>query len=573
VVTLKTQILIFKSHRLSFAFCTSLLTALPVSVFGMSGAEATDRPSSRPTPAPKFLPSEPPSNFSLPPVPPAEPNDADDSERTFRIESYVFEGHTVFSTEELQSIAQPFTERAVSIADLEELRQRLTRHYVDRGYINSGAIVPPDPLRDGVFHFQIVEGGLEQIHLKGQGWLREGYIKNRLMRSAGPPLNIDELQERFQWLLGDPLIERMNGRILPGASPGRSILDIEVTRARPYQFSLFGNNYRPPSIGAEAGGANTWIRNLTGLGDFLNLSFTMGEGSTRYFGSWSLPINDQGTQIYFQFDEGDSSVIEEPINDIDVKSKVHNLEGGISHPLIDTLKRRLAFGSTLAVRENETRLLGGPFSFIQGLDSARNQTTVLRFFQDFTERWEKQALALRSTFSVGLGALGSTPEKNPNDPDSEFFAWLGQAQYVHRVLSNGAQVVFRADVQVSDDPLLPLEQIAVGGVGSVRGYRENQLVRDQGYSGSIEFHYPLYSSSSSETRQQFVLIPFMDYGEAWNHGQDSSTLHSVGIGFNWTFYNLHSEFFWAHPIKSPPIRGHGNLQDDGVHFQVRLDAF
>jgi len=536
-----------------------------------SGAESTDRPSARKPDVPGFLGPSPPSGLSPPQEPETVPSP--EPENLFTIKSYAFEGNTVFSDEELQRVAAPFTGKPIGVADLEELRQRLTRHYIDHGYINSGAIVPPDPLRNGIFYFRIVEGRLEDIRLKGNGRLREGYIKNRLLNGTGNPLNLQSLEDNFQLLLGDPLIERMNGRLLPGSEPGRSILDLEVTRARPYQLSVFGNNYRPPSIGAEAIGVSGWVRNLTGLGDFLNASAAISEGATRYYGIWSLPVTDWGTQIYFSFDEGRTSVIEEPLDDVDIDSEIHALEGGISHPVIESLRRRLVLGASFAVRENETRLLGEPFSFVRGVESARNQATVLRFAQDYIERWEQRALALRSTFSVGLDALGATPETNEDFPDSEFFAWLGQVQYVRRVLDNGAQVVFRGDMQFSNEPLLPLEQIAVGGVASVRGYRENQLVRDQGYSGSIEFHYPLFGGTDRTARNRLVLIPFMDYGAAWNHGEDASYLHSVGIGFNWTFHHFRADFYWAHPIKDPPQEQHDDIQDEGIHFQVGLDAF
>ena len=474
----------------------------------------------------------------------------------------------------MRTLAAPFAGRLVSIADLEELRQRLTRHYIDHGYVNSGAIVPPNPLRDGVFRYRIVEGRLDAVRLRGQGWLRDGYIRNRLLRDAEEPLRIDRLEEHFQLLLTDPLIERMNGRLLPGTEPGHGILDLTVTRARPYQFSLYGNNYRPPSIGAEAVGASGWVRNLTGLGDFLNLSFAISEGATRYFGNWNIPVGDYSTQVYFQFDEGNSSVVEEPLNAIDIDSRVHNLEGGITQSILESLQHKLTLGVSFAVRENETFLLGEPYSFVRGLESGRNQATVVRFHQDYIERWESRALALRSTFSLGIDALGATPERDKNDPDSQFFAWLGQVQYVHRVLDNGAQVVFRGNVQLSNEPLLPLEQLAVGGVGSVHGYRENQLVRDQGFSGGIEFRYPLFGDPGPNSRHRLVLIPFMDYGEAWNHGpgEQSAYLHSVGIGFEWTFHRLQTDFFWGYPIKSPAQKRHENLQDDGIHFQVRLDA-
>ena len=297
-----------------------------------------------------------------------------------------------------------------------------------------------------------------------------------------------------------------------------------------------------------------------------------------------MPIFNQGTQVYVNFTEGDSLIIESPtsnkskvhnskdsIKDLDIKSKVHNIEGGISHPLIESLQRKLTIGSSFAVRQNETTFHDEPISLVEGVNSNHTQATVVRFYQEHIERRETQVLALRSTFSVGLNALGSTPQIDNHTPSSEFFAWLGQGQYVHQVFDNGSQIVLRGNVQVSNSALLPIERLAVGGVNTVRGYRENELVRDEGFNNSVEFHYPLLGEPNA--KQVLSLVPFVDYGGAWNQHQSARYLLSTGLGLNWKFDQFNAEFYWAHKLNAPENNQHHDLQDEGIHFQLSLDAF
>lgn len=546
----------------------------------MGGAESMDRPSARALPQPDDTPDPRSAEaFTLPPVPEIAGDNLD--RRALPVKHIVITGNTVFPEPDLRAMLQPYQGRDVSIAELEALRQQLTHYYIDHGYVNSGAIIPADAFNDGELRINIIEGRLDEIRVKGMGRLREGYVSNRLVKETDTPFNLTALQDNYQLLLSDPLISRMNGRILPGTTPGHSILDLDVTRAKPYQLSLFGDNQRPPSIGAEAFGVNGVLRNLTGLGDSLDFTFTTSEGSTRYAGGFSVPITDWGTQVFFRFDEGDSMVLEQPIRAIDIKSQVHSLEGGISHAFINSLRQRLNVGVMLAVRENETTLLGKPFSFVPGEPTGRNQATVWRLFQDFSQRWDNHALALRSTFSVGMNALGATPERPVSQslanlyaqyPDSEFFAWLGQAQYVWRLSDNGSQFVLRGSAQFSDEPLLPLERIAVGGMNTVRGYRENQLVRDQGYSVSTEFRLPLIGSDPG-ARHRLTLIPFMDYGQAWNHGEQSDAIYSIGAGVEWQFKPVSVELYYGYALNKTGPQQRGDLQDDGLHFQARWDVF
>ena len=553
-----------KSHSISklVHIVAALLTP---NVWAVGIAQSTDRPSLQQPSRPDFLSEK--QGFTLPKIP--DTSTVAPQRENIYIAQYQFQGNTVFDESQLQTLTIPYRDRTVRIDELEDLRQQITHFYIDHGYINSGARILSNALKEGVLTFDIVEGKLDDVQIQGQERLNENYIKNRLLNDE--PLNINDVKEKFQLLLTDPLIASMQGSLLPSAQSNRSILSIDVIRARPYQVTFFGNNYRPPSVGGEGGGVSSWVSNLTGLGDTLNFTFQASEGTRLYSGGWSMPISDKGTLAYFNFTEGDSWVMESPADNTDITSKVHNIEGGISHPLIENLQRKLTIGSSFAVRQNDTRLLGNSFSFNEGVNSGHTQATVVRFFQEHIERREAQVLALRSTFSVGLNALGSTPQTNINFPSSEFFAWLGQGQYAHQVLDNGSQIVLRGHVQVSNSSLLPIEQIAVGGVNTVRGYRENELVRDEGFSNSVEFHYPLVGEPNA--KQVLSLVPFVDYGGAWNRNQSARYLLSTGLGLNWKFDQFNAEFYWAHKLNTPEINQHHDLQDEGIHFQLKLDAF
>lgn len=536
-----------------------------------------DRPSARPLPPLKAIPKENPKDFILPKVPETASGAKSSSNgRLYILSNIDLEGNTVLPETQLRPLVQPYLGREVNVGELEELRQKITQRYIDKGYINSGAIIPTDAINNGTLRIKIIEGQLDDIQIKGLGRLREGYIKNRLQDNPDKPFNLKNLQDNFQLLLADPLISQMKGQLLPGASSGHSILNLDITRAQPYRLTLFGDNYRPPSIGGEAFGLTGLLYNLTGLGDNFDFTFIKSGGSTRYAGGFNMPVNDWGTVAFFHFDEGESSVLEGSIKRLNIQSKVHNLEGGLSHLLVNTLSQQFNVGLQFAVRENETTLNGVPFSFVPGEPTGHNQATVWRVFQYYMHRWEKQALAFRSTLNIGMDALGATPKTSNQFPSSEFFSWLGQAQYAYRVFDDGSQIVLRSNAQFSDSPLLPLERISIGGAGTVRGYRENHLVTDNGFSLSTEYHWPLIGSGDTNTKHNLTLIPFVDYGEGWNNSTIAKNsqrhLLSVGVGINWHYKPVTLDLYYGYAINRPKPRTQGDLQDEAIHFQVRVDA-
>src|SRR5262249_9480396 len=152
-------------------------------------------------------------------------------------------------------------------------------------------------------------------------------------------------------LLTDPLFAKINSRLEPGAAPGTATLDVDVTRARPWDLSVYYNNYNPPSVGAEAYGVSGVVRNLTGFGDALDATLQQSvEGKGRGSIGWTAPIVYR-TDVHARYDHGESSVIEEPVQSIDVGSILDSYEVGISHTLVETLARRFSLGLTYTHRE------------------------------------------------------------------------------------------------------------------------------------------------------------------------------------------------------------------------------
>jgi hemolysin activation/secretion protein len=198
--------------------------------------------------------------------------------------------------------------------------------------------------------------------------------------------------------------------------------------------------------------------------------------------------------------------------------------------------------------------------------------TVLRFGLDALRTSREQVLSGRVLISLGIDAFGST--KNPGDvPDSQFVAGLLQLQWARRLPWLRAEFVARYDMQVSNHALLTLEQFAMGGRYTVRGYRENQLVRDNGLVGGAEFRVPVFERVEPAVRVD--LVPFFDAGYSWNTDRPEigeKTLMSVGLGArafvtDWGYL----EFFWGHRIRDVIRVGQRGLQDDGIHFRIAME--
>jgi hemolysin activation/secretion protein len=487
-------------------------------------------------------------------------------------------GSTVYSAEELARVTAPYENRELTGEDLEALRRAVTLLYVDKGYINSGAIIP-DQLVDGVITVQVIEGELTDMNIGSLRWFRTGYISDRIGLGAGPPLNIISLQERLQLIQQDPLIQRINAELKPGVRRGESILNVQVEENNPYQLSFIFDNYQSPSVGAERGQVTASHQNLTGNRDTLSLTYGRSEGVECQIDAWySLPFTSRDTSVAMRFRKNDFSVIEEPFEPLDIESESEIYEITLRHPFYRTISHEFALALAGEYLYNKTYLLGEPFSFALGVEDGESSVAALRFSQEWTYRTQAQVIAARSRFSLGVDALGATTNDS-SIPDGQFFSWLGQFQWARILGLWDIQTILRTDVQLTDDPLLPLEQFAVGGRYTVRGYRENQMVRDNGLVASLEFRIPLIQEKS--WADYLHLAPFVDYGTAWNEStsfSDAEDITSAGLGLRWAAtlpppLRLRPQFeiYWGVPFEDIETDD-WDLQDEGIHMQVIIST-
>src|SRR5258708_25492365 len=159
-----------------------------------TGGDPTGR-SGDPPSTQQEQPRRPPPEPILPPLPPPPEREILPSLRIFVREGRGV-GNTVLPPEEIAAVAAPYLNRELTAEDLEALRVALTLLYINRGYINSGAILPDQTITEGTVTYQIIEGRLTEIDVEGNRWFRKGYLRTRLPLGTAPPLTGNALHQR-----------------------------------------------------------------------------------------------------------------------------------------------------------------------------------------------------------------------------------------------------------------------------------------------------------------------------------------------------------------------------------------
>jgi hemolysin activation/secretion protein len=381
------------------------------------------------------------------------------------------------------------------------------------------------------------------------------------------------LLQAIQLLQLDPLIQNISAELSAGTNPELSLLKVTVKEADSLEGEFFVDNSRAPSVGSIRRGFRLSEGNLLGLGDQLRATYSNTAGSNSYDISYTIPINPRNGTLQVGYGTSNTQVIEPPFDRLDILGDSQSLEITLRQPLLQTPRQEFAIGLTLSQQQSKTSLLGLDFPISPGADdNGRTRISALRFFQEWTSRNSTEVFALRSQFNLGIGAFNATINNEP--PDSRFFYWRGQGQYV-RLLAPDTLLVLRSDLQLTTRQLVPLEQFAIGGLGSVRGYRQDLLLTDNGAFLSAEVQLPILRVP--EVKGVLHLTPFVDFGIGWNSSAkselNSNTLLSIGLGLQWQMSDwLNMRLDWGVPLIG--VDGSNNsLQENGLSFSINVKSF
>jgi hemolysin activation/secretion protein len=508
-----------------------------------------------------------------------QPESAPDVPQSILVKQFLVTGSTVFSQEELVGAitkklgAIPPEGRSLSLSELFDARAAVTQLYVEKEYITSGAFIPPQTLQGGTIEIRVLEGKLEDIKVTGLRRLKPGYVSSRVGIATQAPLNREKLLQALQLLQLNPLIGSVSAELSAGSKPGTSLLELKVTEANSTSVTLTFDNGRSPSVGTIRRQIQGFAGNLLGYGDGLSAAFTNTDGSNAVDFSYTVPVSPRNTTLSFSTGLSSSKVNEAPFDILDIRSRSNYFELTARHPLIQTPTKEFALGLTFSKRSITARLLDDiPFPSPGADVEGRTKETVARFFQEYTARSSQSVFAVRSQLNFGLNALGATI--NDDGPDGRFFSWRGQAQWV-RLLAPDMLFLVRGDLQLSDRSILPVEQFGLGGLLSVRGYRQDLLLTDNGAFGSAEVRIPILRLP----KQKAILLftPFVDIGKGWNNGEnpdpDPSTLASLGFGLRLQINNnFTARMDFGFPLVKVDSRKE-TWQEKGIYFSIVYTPF
>jgi hemolysin activation/secretion protein len=445
----------------------------------------------------------------------------------FKVTRIEITGATRFPANTLNHLVESAIGHRLSLGDLQALAARITRYYRAHGYPVARAYIPPQEIRAGQVHIAVIEGhyGKVRIHHPGAPKL---LLCTACPVAPGAVIAAAPL-ERELLLLSDLPGLNVRSTLGPGAVPGTSDLEVDMTAARTVSGRIDTDNYGNRYTGRNRAGGLLNLANLTGRGDLLSVQgLTAGHDLDYGRLAYQLPANGNGLIA-----GGSLSDMRYTLGDVftslHAAGTAKTATVFSSYPLLrtrrDSIWMQLSFdhrrlhdqiGATQTDTEKRIQALG------LGLNGAY--------------QWE-QALATWSAnltdgqLNIQSPAAAATDQLTAQTAGRYAKLELNVAPVIRLGARYSLSLAYHG--QLTSRNLDSSEKFSLGGIYGVRAYPQDKVQADVAHLLNVELRRDFSSKMTA-----FGLV---DIGRGqinrntWPAagGQNEMTLAGAGIGVNW----------------------------------------
>lgn len=418
----------------------------------------------------------------------------------------------------LQEKLKEFLHKPVDQQLLHLIKGTVIDHYIAASHPFVVVEVPPQEVTSGKLQLLISESRLGSIQVEGNKWTSTRTLKRYIKIKPGQKIDQERLIQNVSFINRNPF-RRVDLVFSPGKENGTTDLILATNDRRPIRIYAGVDN-----TGVEPIGEWQWYSgfnwgNAFGLDHILSYQFTSSFNMHRFQAhtaeylaplSWEHLLN-----IY-----GGYSEVHPHVGGHIKRNDGWSMQasGRYVVPLMiyQYLEHEITAGGDFK-RSNNT------FEFTEDFPVFGSNVNLTQVVAGYSGNYE------RNTFRLDFdGQVYWSPGKWLADQSNAAYSSLRPGAVNHWVYFRGNFIYLQklpkefsisiyALGQVSSQPLLPSEQLGIGGYNSVRGYEQREVNKDDGVILSFEARAPglpiaKWVKSSAKTTDALQFLAFVDYG-------------------------------------------------------------
>lgn len=411
---------------------------------------------------------------------PQAPVETPEDTRCFQIELIKLQGVTLLDAEQQRTLLQPFEHRCLGVNQLNELLQAVTQFYLDRGYVTSRAYLPQQDLSDGDLEVLVVEGTLEGLESSAMASERE--LAMAFPGRIGTYLNLRELEQLVDQLNRLPS-RRAQLELVPGSQVGGSRVQLAGEPLKPWRVGFNRHNDGDSSTGEQQWGTSLQWDSPLGLADQLVLRGGGDTVSDHYRHSSNQSLNYSVPYGWWTFNYSyNQSYYRNQLKGAGFTFKQHGDSKNHAFRAERVLHRDDVSRTALSLGINH--LETSNYLDNNRLDVSSHRLTEQQLGFNYGRRIGQAFVNVDLGWQRGSGAFDAQGAGNPkgNQPVSRYNKYSATMSYLQPFQLWGESLSFEslANGQRSEDVLFSPQRISLGGLSSVRGFKDQSLSGDTG---------------------------------------------------------------------------------------------
>jgi hemolysin activation/secretion protein len=565
-------------------FClTAGVVTLAGSLFAVAPAYAVDGAAAQNSGAQK-----PKAAGAAPAVAPAASAPAEKSAapvQHFDIDDFAVQGADTLPEIDIDEAIYQFLGPDKTADDVEKARAALEKAYHDKGFQTVSVSVPQQNAQAKVITLKVTELKVGRLRVKNSRYFDLSKISDKAKSlKEGTVPNFNDVTKDIVALNQWP-DRRVTPALRAGVTPGTVDVDLNVDDKVPLHGSVEINNRESPNTTALRMTSTVHYDDLWQLGHSFSFSYQVApqrpDDAEVFSASYLAHVEDvDWLSVLFYGVKSSSDVATVGGTNIVGPGQIFGGRAVITLPGKDNFFHTLSVGLDYK-HFDQTVALGG-----SGFESPVTYYPVVATY-GATFQNEKFTTQLNASLTWNVRPLSS----DPTDFDNKRFAASASFTHLNADLSHtqelpeGFQLYGKVQGQVADGPLVSSEQLSVGGLDTVRGYLESEVLGDNGIVGNLEVRSPdvgslLQKQVKDETGQgaarfntfnEVRLFGFADAGtvtvlDPLPEQQAKFDVWSYGIGTKFKLLNyLNGTVIYSVPMIS---QTYTQARDPRVSFRI-----
>ncbi len=451
------------------------------------------------------------------------------------IKEYRVRGNHRLSRSEVEEAVYPYLGPGRGVGDVEQARSSLEKLIQSKGFQTVAVQIPAQNPAGGTIYLDIVEGTVGRLRVRGARYSLPSRIKAQVPSLAeGSVPNFNKVSSQIVDL-NQASGRRVTPSLNAGVIPGTVDIDLKVDDTSPLHGSLEINNRRsintdPLRLDASVSYDNLWQLNHT-IGGSVQISPQDLNQVQVYSGYYVARVPGwSAVSFVVQGVKQESNV--NTLGDIAVAGRgdVEGLRAIITLPGQTDFYHSVTLGFDHKHFDQDVTI-GGTLT--------PTPVTYYPFSLNYTATWAPKGSVTTAdaglTFAVReLGSNAAEFDLNRFKADGNFFYLRGDISH-QRDLPASFQIFGKLQGQVADQPLVNSEQFAGGGLGTVRGYLEAEVLGDDGIAATVELRSPNVLAGRGAATNEWRFYLFAEGGyysliDVLPQQTNSFGLVSIGLG-------------------------------------------